>query len=402
MKTINVYLKELKSQINMLGGDKDLLEEYSIHLKAEFEDYVTNRPEISMENFRIEEEFVKQLESPQKIAYSLLGKEPRDFGIFSPVLNWYSTHILSKQGGFELTLFLLLFIPGVIHFVNSSYYEILAFPPIYSLYKSFFLFRGLYEFIFSISSALASFVLIYEVNFEIYVVFNPLNSFPARGYISITFVLLFFILLLYVNFQDSLKRTLGTLVFGSFSLTTGLMSASFLHEYTTYLIIHPHSSFREFFSSNLIGYFFLLGATISIGYVISILLFLYRKYSGKTFTGSYRVLDEVISDKNAFFLHSLIFAILVLSPKILTAFGHQPFFFTPELILILLIFFGMIIFQFWAYPFRFAVKTVVFMIIILVIFWLSISISLGLVVSLVMTIYLLYFSSRYLKTPVLQ
>lgn len=354
-----------------------------------------------MEDFRIEEEFVKQLESPQKIAYSLLGKETIDFGIFSPVLNWYTTHILSKRGGFELTLFLLLLIPGVIHFVNSSYYVILAFPPINSLYKSFFLFRGLYEFIFSISSALASFVLIYEINFEIYV-FNPLVGFPAQGYISITFVLLFFVLLLYVNFQDSLKRTLGTLVFGSFSLTTGLFSASFLHECTTYLIINPHSSFREFFSSNLIGYFFLLGATISIGYVISILLFLYRKYSGKTFTGSYRVLDEVINDKKAFFLHSLIFAILVSSPKILTAFGHQTFFLIPEFILILLLFFGMIIFQFWAYPFRFAVKTVVFMIIILVIFLFSISISLGLVVSLVMTIYLLYFSSRYLKTPVLQ
>ncbi|MHA2245210.1 MAG: hypothetical protein ACXADY_09590 [Candidatus Hodarchaeales archaeon] len=399
MKTINAYLKELNSLIKMLGGDKDLLEEYSIHLKAEFEDYVTNRPEISMEDFRIEEEFVKQLESPQKIAYSLLGKEPRDFGIFSPVLNWYKTHILSKRGGFELTLFLLLLIPGIIHFVNSSYYVILAFPPINSLQKSFFLFRGLYEFIFSISSAMASFVLIYEINFEIYV-FNPVG-FPAQGYISITFVLLFFIFLLYVNFQDSLKRTLGTLVVGSFSLTTGLLSVRFLHEYTIYLIINPHSTFREFFSSNLIGYFFLLGATISIGYVISILLFLYRKYSGKTFTGSYRVLDEVISDKEAFFLHSLIFAILVMSPKILTAFGHQTFLLIPEFILILLFFFGMIIFQFWAYPFRFAVKTVVFMIIILFIFWLSISMSLGLVVSLVMTIYLLYFSSRYLKTPVL-
>ncbi|MFX0204713.1 MAG: hypothetical protein ACFFDT_01915 [Candidatus Hodarchaeota archaeon] len=79
MNSISQYLKELETQIIALGGNKGLVEEYSSHLEAEFDDFMASQTIPFEDTKHSEEIFVHQLESPMLIAQSLLGvKEERE------------------------------------------------------------------------------------------------------------------------------------------------------------------------------------------------------------------------------------------------------------------------------------------------------------------------------------
>ncbi|MFX1250274.1 MAG: hypothetical protein ACFFCZ_01505 [Promethearchaeota archaeon] len=69
MQTIEDYLNKLEEYVLLLGGDKNLVEEYADHLYAEFKDFVAAHPREAI----TEEIFILQLELPEVIAQSLVG-----------------------------------------------------------------------------------------------------------------------------------------------------------------------------------------------------------------------------------------------------------------------------------------------------------------------------------------
>ncbi|MHA2226428.1 MAG: hypothetical protein ACXAC8_14560 [Candidatus Hodarchaeales archaeon] len=73
MKSIDDYLEELKTYIIRLDGDEDLVEEYSLHLKAEFDVFINTEELSFFKDVEVEEIFANQLESPKVIACSLIG-----------------------------------------------------------------------------------------------------------------------------------------------------------------------------------------------------------------------------------------------------------------------------------------------------------------------------------------
>ncbi|MFX0061203.1 MAG: hypothetical protein ACFFC7_03385 [Candidatus Hermodarchaeota archaeon] len=74
MQTIEEYLNKLEEYVLLLGGDKNLVEEYADHLYAEFKDFISAHPRETI----TEEMFILQLEFPEVIAQSLVGDS---FGI---------------------------------------------------------------------------------------------------------------------------------------------------------------------------------------------------------------------------------------------------------------------------------------------------------------------------------
>ncbi|MFX1537782.1 MAG: hypothetical protein ACFFDI_26625 [Promethearchaeota archaeon] len=69
MQTIEEYLDKLEEYVLLLGGDKNLVDEYASHLYAEFEDFVDTHPKEAIP----EAMFIRQLELPEVIAQSLVG-----------------------------------------------------------------------------------------------------------------------------------------------------------------------------------------------------------------------------------------------------------------------------------------------------------------------------------------
>lgn len=117
MKTISDYLKNVEHIILNSGGDRNIVEEYSSHLQAEFEDFKASLPSIP-EDQNLEEIFVSNLEAPHVIAKSLIGPtetfKTKLLDLAHKVWRWYDNKILSKFLGFPFTIMSLWFVPILI------------------------------------------------------------------------------------------------------------------------------------------------------------------------------------------------------------------------------------------------------------------------------------------------
>ncbi len=118
MRTISDYLKNVEHIILNSGGDRNIVEEYSSHLQAEFKDFKASSPTIPKDQ-DLEEIFVSNLEAPHVIAKSLIGPtetfKTKLLDLAHRVWRWYDNKILSKFLGFPFTIMSLwLFVPILI------------------------------------------------------------------------------------------------------------------------------------------------------------------------------------------------------------------------------------------------------------------------------------------------
>ena len=117
MRTISDYLKNVEHIILNSGGDRNIVEEYSSHLQAEFEDFKASSPTIPKDQ-DLEEIFVSNLEAPHVIAKSLIGPtetfKTKLLDLAHKVWRWYDNKILSKFLGFPFTIMSLWFVPILI------------------------------------------------------------------------------------------------------------------------------------------------------------------------------------------------------------------------------------------------------------------------------------------------
>lgn len=117
MRTISDYLKNVEHIILNSGGDRNIVEEYSSHLQAEFKDFKASSPTIPKDQ-DLEEIFVSNLEAPHVIAKSLIGPtetfKTKLLDLAHKVWRWYDNKILSKFLGFPFTIMSLWFVPILI------------------------------------------------------------------------------------------------------------------------------------------------------------------------------------------------------------------------------------------------------------------------------------------------
>jgi hypothetical protein len=263
MNTIHEYIKALEDCVRSLGGDVDLLEEYKIHLHSEFKEYRNVKPDLTKTDNKAEKIFVKNLEQPRVIAYSLTGKEESFVNNILLYRNigkkwyWYKQNILPRTLGFSFTL-MLTWTCILIMVILFCIFIVIFFRSLF----------GIYYF--------SPLILALEVNDVINLPFTS-DVYHINWMRPIILHLVFIIMVVYVSIKYAAKEAISTYIFNVWSYSTIILILQ--PSYITGVSIRRIGSntFEETIFSIPLLYFIIILELLIIGTLVYISVFLYQK-----------------------------------------------------------------------------------------------------------------------------
>ncbi len=377
LNNIEAYLDQVKVEMIKLKVDLSFLEDFRTNILEEWSDF--RLEDSSTPESELELEFITKLDSPTEIAKSLAGKDKivkirDDFWVirnYNRLIAAYNTKIMSNSLGALMTYFVVWTTPAIIYFISNIGYDVIRLIP-YSIP-----FREILQISFKIFDSVTELFLFNEVSFYFYTVFDLNINFWVSYRYPLTIVLCF---LLFTGFMyrsiDSLRRLCLIIVVSAFSSISSLFITSLL--VGNYHYPFEHGSIT---ASLIWGYSVLFGSLIGISLLILILMVFYDIMRGKPIYNDYSILVRLIKNQESPYLTALIATILSFSPKIILIFSSPNFMHIYELAVILFLLVCTPVYIIRKTNLKFGIKVFLFQIVILILFWFSVPINFGMIIS---------------------
>ncbi|NHJ01890.1 MAG: hypothetical protein EAX86_07075 [Candidatus Heimdallarchaeota archaeon] len=380
MESIEAYLNQVKVEIIKLKGDLRLLEDLRTNLFEEWSDFKLEYSDIPEKELKLQ--FITNLESPEEIAKSLIGKykliELKDgFTVvrkLKKVFAAYNRKIMSTLLGVLMTYFALWTIPAIMYFVSKEGYNVIRLIP------DDMPFRELPYIFLRIIDSVTDLFIFNEVSFFLYTVFNPLMNFWVFYRFPLTLVLCFLLFTGYLYRSiDSIKRLFLIILVSAFSFIFSLF-------FITFLIKDYHNPYQ--YGSNTLsllwGYSVLLGSLIIMSLFILILLVLYDTLKEYPVYNDYSVLVHLVKNQESPYFTALVTIILTISPRIIFIFHSPNFLWLYEIPISLFILISATVYILRKTNLMFSIKVLFFQMIILIPIWFFLPLNFGIIVSMIL------------------